>query len=88
MAWYVYLVECADATLYCGVTTDIERRVAEHNGDQPGGARYTRGRRPVKLVAWAEFADRTEACRVEARVKKASRANKEDILYSTQVSTK
>ena len=40
--WQVYLVECADHTLYCGVTKDTERRVAQHNGEKRGGARYTR----------------------------------------------
>lgn len=49
--WQVYLVECADHTLYCGVTKDTERRVAQHNGEKRGGARYTRSRRPVRLVA-------------------------------------
>ena len=44
--WQVYLVECADHTLYCGVTKDTERRVAQHNGEKRGGARYTRSRRP------------------------------------------
>ncbi|MEW6253246.1 MAG: GIY-YIG nuclease family protein, partial [Planctomycetota bacterium] len=45
MAWWVYLVRCADGTLYTGITTDVERRLAEHNGAAGGGARYTRSRR-------------------------------------------
>ena len=48
--WYVYLLRCADATLYCGVTTDMERRLREHNAGSRG-AKYTRARRPVELVA-------------------------------------
>lgn len=75
-AWFTYLLECADGTLYCGVTTDLERRVAEHNGELPGGARYTSGRRPVVLKAWAEFPDRAAACRAERRVKGLERKRK------------
>ena len=51
--WYVYLLRCADATLYCGVTTDMERRLREHNAGSRG-AKYTRARRPVDLLARAE----------------------------------
>ncbi|WP_029898546.1 GIY-YIG nuclease family protein [Desulfohalovibrio reitneri] len=80
MAWFVYLLECADSTLYCGVTTDLDRRLAEHNGELPGGARYTRSRRPVRLAAWAERADRSSACALEARVKRARKADKPDLL--------
>ena len=48
--WFVYLVRCADGTLYAGITTDINRRVAEHNSGGGLGARYTRGRGPVTLA--------------------------------------
>lgn len=47
--WFVYLVRCADGSLYCGVAKDVERRIAEHNDGK--GAKYTRGRRPVELLA-------------------------------------
>ena len=63
MDWKVYLLECADGSYYCGICTDMERRLAEHNGDLPGGARYTRTRRPVRVLAWAPCADRSEASR-------------------------
>lgn len=76
MSWHVYLVRCADETLYCGVTTDVARRIAEHNGLLPGGARYTRGRGPVLLVASAECADRSSAVTTEGRVKRLPRARK------------
>ncbi|MGE4298087.1 MAG: GIY-YIG nuclease family protein [Desulfovibrionaceae bacterium] len=76
MPWYVYLMECADGTLYCGVTTDLARRVAEHNGGLPGGARYTRSRRPVRLLASAPYPDRATACKAEATVKRLPRARK------------
>lgn len=68
--WHVYIVRCADGSLYTGVATDVERRVAQHNGELAGGARYTRGRRPVTLL-WVEEADnRSEAQRREAEIKK------------------
>ena len=55
MAAYVYMVECADDSYYTGWTNDVEARVAAHNDG--AGARYTRGRRPVRLVYWEEAAD-------------------------------
>jgi putative endonuclease len=75
-AWSVYLVRCADATLYTGITTDVERRVAQHNGEQPGGARYTRSRRPVAVVYREDGLERGAALRREAELKRASRAEK------------
>jgi len=74
--WCVYLLECGDGTLYCGVTTDPVRRLAEHNGELPGGARYTAARRPVRLAAAAAVSDRAAACRAEARVKRLPKARK------------
>ena len=82
ITWYVYLLECADGTLYCGVSTDIARRLAEHNGELPGGARYTRGRRPVKLAAAARFPDRGAACAAERKVKRLPREKKATWLMS------
>ncbi|TVM17931.1 GIY-YIG nuclease family protein [Oceanidesulfovibrio indonesiensis] len=75
-SWSVYILMCADGTLYCGVTTDLERRIAEHNGTLPGGARYTRSRRPVRLAASAACTDRSAACTLEARIKRLPRAEK------------
>lgn len=74
--WFVYLLECADSTLYCGVTTDPSRRLAEHNGLAAGGARYTRARRPVRLAACAPCPERAAACRLEDRVKRLPRSRK------------
>lgn len=73
--WYVYLVRCADGTLYCGVTTDVARRLKEHNAGSRG-ARYTRSRRPVRLVCCAACADRASAQRLEWEVKRQPRAHK------------
>ncbi len=80
--WTVYLLRCADDSLYCGVTTDLTRRLAEHNGDRPGGARYTRGRRPVRVEAFAQCADRASACALEAQVKRLPRSEKAARLAS------
>jgi putative endonuclease len=77
--WFVYLLRCADDTLYCGVCTDVERRVAEHNSS-PRGARYTRARRPVSLAWQQESESRSDACREEARIKRLSRAAKEQLI--------
>jgi putative endonuclease len=74
--WSVYLLSCADGTLYCGVTTDVARRIAMHNGDIPGGAKYTRGRRPVTLAACAEGMSRGEALSLETRIKKLPKKDK------------
>ena len=76
MGWHVYLLECADKSLYCGVTIDPKRRLAEHNGEIPGGARYTRTRRPVRLVGAVECPDRPKACKAEWRIKRMSRQEK------------
>lgn len=73
--WWVYLLRCADGTLYAGITTDLERRLAEHNGEGPG-ARYTRSRRPVELVYAEPALNRAEAARREAAIKRLDRAQK------------
>lgn len=74
--WFVYLVQCADGTYYTGVTTDLARRLRQHNGEIVGGAGYTRGRRPVDLV-WSEACvDRSDAQRRENAVRRSPRAEK------------
>lgn len=75
MSWFVYVMRCADDTLYTGITTDVARRLVEHN-ESPKGARYTRARRPVTLAATWEFESRSEAAREEAKFKRLSRAEK------------
>lgn len=76
MSWYVYMLLCSDDTLYTGVTTDIERRIKEHNEDNKKGAKYTRTRRPVKLVFKEKQANRSDAGKREAEIKKFSRQKK------------
>lgn len=75
-AWWVYVLRCADGSLYTGITTDVARRLAEHNGDGAAGARYTRSRRPVALVYAEAAASRAEAARREAAIKRLDRARK------------
>ena len=75
-AWWVYMLRCADGSLYTGVTTDVARRVAEHNGDGGLGARYTRSRRPVELVYVEPAAGRAAALRREVAIKQLDRARK------------
>lgn len=82
--WYVYILRCADDSLYTGVTRDPERRLREHNGGRLG-ARYTRARRPVAL-AWLEPSiSRSEAGRREAAIKRLSRAQKLALIESAPV---
>jgi len=68
-AWCVYLLRCADGTLYTGVTRDLNRRLRQHNGEIAGGARYTRSRRPVDVLWYETHAARGDAQRAEARIK-------------------
>lgn len=68
--WHVYLVRCSDGSLYCGITRDLEKRLAQHNGRKPGGARYTRSRRPVNLIASLANLEHGQALRYEAKIKK------------------
>lgn len=80
--WHVYLLECGDGTLYCGITRDLTRRLAQHNGVLPGGARYTRGRRPVRLALSLPCPDKATALRLERAVKARPRAEKRRFLLA------
>ena len=75
----VYVLRCADDTLYTGYTTDVERRVAEHNAGD--GAKYTRGRRPVTLVHVEAFGSQSRAMQREYEIKQLSRPAKERIVH-------
>ena len=76
MSYYLYIVECADETLYTGITTELERRIDEHNSSDKG-AKYTKNRRPVKLVYTEVFSDRSSASKREFEIKKKmSRSDK------------
>ncbi len=69
LKFFVYVVRCADKTLYTGIATDVARRVMEHN-TSPRGAKYTRSRRPVTLLYSEEFPDRATASAAEHQIKK------------------
>jgi putative endonuclease len=71
--WVVYLLRCADGTLYCGVTNDLEKRVRAHSR---GGVKYTRGRLPVEVALTEPARDRSDAQRKEAALKRLPRAQK------------
>lgn len=77
---YIYILRCSDDSLYTGYATDIERRLLEHNGESKiDGAKYTRGRRPVRLLYSESFKTRSEALKREAAIKKLSRAEKANL---------
>lgn len=86
MFHFIYVIQCADDTLYTGYTTDIEKRLIEHNGEggtlsaRSAGARYTRGRRPVTLVYQEKFSTRSEAMQREYAIKQLSRLEKKVLI--------
>lgn len=81
MPHHVYIVECADGSLYTGYTTDVERRIDEHNEGE--GARYTRGRTPVELVHVETFPTRSAACSREAEIKAMGRSEKLELIQAS-----
>jgi len=76
--WYLYLIRCHDGKLYTGITTNVARRFAEHQGTS--GARYLRGRGPLVLVFQKNLGGRSLALGVESKVKKLSKARKEELI--------
>lgn len=83
MTAYVYIVECADGTLYSGWTNDLEKRIAAHNAGD--GAKYTRSRRPVKLRYYETFEEKSKALRRECALKKLTRMEKIALIESGAV---
>lgn len=84
MSWKVYMLQCADHTLYTGITTDIKRRLEEHNNDNKKGARYTRVRRPVFLVYQEDCTNRSHASSREYHLKKLPRTEKLKLVSPTK----
>lgn len=80
--YFLYILECSDKTLYTGITTNLNRRIKEHNNSKLG-AKYTKVRRPVKLVYSKQFIDRSEALKEEARIKKLSRQQKISLFLNS-----
>ena len=78
--WHLYLVRCRDGSLYTGITTDVARRLAEHLGNGDTGAKYLQGRGPLVLVFQKKLGSRSLALGVESKVKKLSKARKEELI--------
>ena len=79
--WYTYIVRCSDNTLYTWITRDLERRIEEHN-NSPKWAKYTKARRPVKLVYFEESKDKSNASKRECEIKKLKRSEKVKLIES------
>jgi len=78
MPWFLYIVECADSSYYTGITTNIDRRIEEHNAGK--GAKYTQGRAPVQLAYTETFEDRSSASKREYEVKSFSKVQKKNLI--------
>ena len=78
--WYVYVLLCADNSLYCGITTNLKKRLKQHNGELKGGAKYTRGRGPCRYVYIKKAMNRSIASKLEYQFKQLSRKNKIDLI--------
>ncbi len=78
--WYLYLVRCHDGSLYTGITIDVARRFAEHQDSNSTGAKYLQGRGPLMLVFQKKVGSRSLALGVESKVKKLSKARKEELI--------
>ncbi len=80
VTWQVYILQCADDSLYTGVAVDLARRLRQHNGEIAGGPKYTRGRRPVRLLWSVAVDNRSAAQQREAAIKRLSRQAKLDLI--------
>lgn len=79
-SWSVYIIQCADNTLYTGISNNIDKRIATHNSGK--GAKYTRGRTPVKLVYQEKLTNKAVASQREAEIKKLTRQEKLNLIDS------
>ena len=82
--YYLYILLCIDKTLYTGITTDLKRRVVEHNSGK-FGAKYTSSRRPVKMVFCKKFKNRSSASKEESRIKKLKRYKKLELIRNSKL---
>jgi putative endonuclease len=80
--WFVYILRCADNTLYTGVAIDVEKRLDEHNGITKNGAKYTHSRRPVELVYQEPADSRSTACKREYIIRNLKKSEKEILIAS------
>lgn len=79
-SYFTYMIQCADNTYYIGITNSIEKRIKAHNGEIKGGAKYTRFKRPVRLVYKEECRDRSTASKREYELKKLTREQKQRLI--------
>ena len=80
--WLIYILQCKDGILYCGITNNIEKRLKQHKGEIMGGAKYTRSHWPCKLVYEEKSLGRSDASKREAIIKKMSKAEKQTLINS------
>lgn len=83
--YYTYILKCSDNTLYCGYTSDVEARLNKHNSGS--GAKYTRSRRPVSLLYYESYDEKSEAMKRESAIKKLSRTEKLELINKNGGST-
>lgn len=83
--YYTYIIRCEDGSLYTGITTDVNRRFKEHQGQLAGGAKYTKGRMPVKIEAVWQSDNRSLASKLEYRIKKLSKTDKELLVSNPKI---
>lgn len=84
MGYWVYLARCGDSTIYTGATTDLKRRICEHNKSTKKGARYTTSRKPVTLAQAWEVLTWSDALRLESAIKNCKRIKKEKLIKNTE----
>ena len=80
--WLIYILECRDGSLYCGITNNIEKRLKQHEGEIKGGAKYTRSHWPCKLVYKEKSANRSKALQREIVIKKMTKIEKQTLISS------
>ena len=78
--WYLYMLRCRDGSLYTGITTEVDRRLAEHRHGGPAGSKYLKGRAPLELLLQKRIGDKRLALRLVNRVKRLSKAEKEKMV--------
>jgi len=82
--WLIYILECKDDSLYCGITNNLEKRLKQHKGEVKGGAKYTRSHWPCKLVYKEKSANRSKALQRESVIKKMSKDEKQALINSAR----
>lgn len=78
--WFLYLIRCCDSTLYTGISTNVDRRFGQHQGKGNAGSKYLKGRGPLSLIFQKKLSSRSQALKVEHRVKRMSKASKERLI--------